>query len=175
MAKELRFADKASQSMIKRAAETGIDTVWDRYEAMQPQCGFGVLGICCKNCSMGPCRIDPFGDGPQVGVCGANADTIAAEVAGSMSIFFDVELIYCIDKEGVLRSKEKIDTVISKITRKSYQEYIRTRIISDGMIPKLHNAFRALDRGVKQIHIIHFNALERFNTNEMAGTTITES
>jgi carbon-monoxide dehydrogenase catalytic subunit len=78
MAKELRFADKASQSMIKRAAETGIDTVWDRYEAMQPQCGFGVLGICCKNCSMGPCRIDPFGDGPQVGVCGANADTIAA-------------------------------------------------------------------------------------------------
>ena len=104
-----------------------------------------------------------------------NADTIAAEVAGSMSIFFDVELIYCIDKEGVLRSKEKIDTVISKITRKSYQEYIRTRIISDGMIPKLHNAFRALDRGVKQIHIIHFNALERFNTNEMAGTTITES
>jgi carbon-monoxide dehydrogenase catalytic subunit len=78
MAKELRFADKASQDMIKRAAEAGIDTIWDRYEAMQPQCGFGVLGICCKNCSMGPCRIDPFGDGPQVGICGANADTIAA-------------------------------------------------------------------------------------------------
>lgn len=78
MAKELTYADKASRKMVKRAAEEGIQVVWDRYEVMQPQCGFGTLGICCKICSMGPCRIDPFGQGPQVGVCGANADTIAA-------------------------------------------------------------------------------------------------
>jgi carbon-monoxide dehydrogenase catalytic subunit len=78
MAKELKYADKASQAMIKRACDEEIKTVWDRYEEMQPQCGFGTLGICCKNCSMGPCRIDPFGDGPQEGICGANADTIAA-------------------------------------------------------------------------------------------------
>jgi carbon-monoxide dehydrogenase catalytic subunit len=78
MAKELKHADKASQVMIKRACDEEIKTVWDRYEEMQPQCGFGSLGICCKNCSMGPCRIDPFGEGPQVGICGANADTIAA-------------------------------------------------------------------------------------------------
>ena len=78
MAKELRSADKASQEMFQRACRDQVDTVWDRFEAMQPQCGFGTLGLCCKNCSMGPCRIDPFGDGPQVGVCGANADTIAA-------------------------------------------------------------------------------------------------
>ncbi len=78
MAMELKYADKASQAMIKRANDKHIETVWDRYEKMQPQCGFGTLGICCRNCSMGPCRIDPFGNGPQVGVCGANADTIAA-------------------------------------------------------------------------------------------------
>jgi carbon-monoxide dehydrogenase catalytic subunit len=78
MAKELKYADKASRKMVKRAADEGIEIVWDRFEAMQPQCGFGSLGICCRICSMGPCRIDPFGDGPQVGVCGANADTIAA-------------------------------------------------------------------------------------------------
>jgi carbon-monoxide dehydrogenase catalytic subunit len=78
MANDLSYADKASQEMVKRAATEHIDTVWDRYDAQQPQCGFGTLGLCCKNCSMGPCRIDPFGDGPQVGVCGANADTIAA-------------------------------------------------------------------------------------------------
>ncbi|UCB47109.1 MAG: anaerobic carbon-monoxide dehydrogenase catalytic subunit [Spirochaetota bacterium] len=78
MAKELKYADKASQEMIKRACDDEIKTVWDRYEEMQPQCGFGTLGICCKNCSMGPCRIDPFGDGPQEGICGANADTIAS-------------------------------------------------------------------------------------------------
>ncbi|MGQ9615693.1 MAG: anaerobic carbon-monoxide dehydrogenase catalytic subunit [Spirochaetota bacterium] len=78
MAKELPFADRASQIMIKRADEQRIETVWDRYEMMQPQCGFGTLGLCCRNCSMGPCRIDPFGDEPQTGICGANADTIAA-------------------------------------------------------------------------------------------------
>jgi len=78
MAKELTYADKASRKMVKRAADEGIEIVWDRYDVMQPQCGFGTLGICCKICSMGPCRIDPFGQGPQVGVCGANADTIAA-------------------------------------------------------------------------------------------------
>ena len=78
MAKELKYADKASRDMVKRAGAENIETVWDRYEQMQPQCGFGSLGICCRICSMGPCRIDPFGDGPQVGICGANADTIAA-------------------------------------------------------------------------------------------------
>lgn len=64
--------------MAERAANEKIEIVWDRYEEMQPQCGFGALGICCRICSMGPCRIDPFGDGPQVGICGADADTIAA-------------------------------------------------------------------------------------------------
>jgi carbon-monoxide dehydrogenase catalytic subunit len=78
MAHELKYADKASQEMARLATEKGIDIVWDRFEAMQPQCGFGQLGLCCRVCSMGPCRIDPFGEGPQTGVCGANADTIAA-------------------------------------------------------------------------------------------------
>jgi len=78
MARELKYADKATQMMIKRAAEENIQTVWDRWDAQQPQCGFGTLGLCCRHCSMGPCRIDPFGNGPAVGVCGANADTIAA-------------------------------------------------------------------------------------------------
>ncbi|MFC1699732.1 anaerobic carbon-monoxide dehydrogenase catalytic subunit [Candidatus Omnitrophota bacterium] len=73
-----RSYDPASQKMIKKAAEEKIDVVWDRYDSMQPQCGFGELGLCCKVCSMGPCRIDPFGQGPQEGVCGATRDTIAA-------------------------------------------------------------------------------------------------
>jgi len=64
--------------MINKAAQDGIETAWDRYEKQQPQCGFGLLGVCCRNCNMGPCRIDPFGDEPQEGVCGATADTIAA-------------------------------------------------------------------------------------------------
>jgi carbon-monoxide dehydrogenase catalytic subunit len=64
--------------MIARAAEEKIGLVWDRYEKMQPQCGFGRLGVCCRICHMGPCRIDPFGEGAQQGVCGATADIIVA-------------------------------------------------------------------------------------------------
>jgi carbon-monoxide dehydrogenase catalytic subunit len=75
---EERSIDKASQEMLKKAAEEKINLAWDRLEEMQPQCGFGSLGICCTNCNMGPCRIDPFGEGPRVGVCGAGVDTIAA-------------------------------------------------------------------------------------------------
>jgi len=73
-----RSVDTASQMMIEEAKGKNIEIVWDRYDAMQPQCGFGQLGICCRICNMGPCRIDPFGEGPQKGVCGASADTIVA-------------------------------------------------------------------------------------------------
>ncbi|RKY11811.1 MAG: carbon-monoxide dehydrogenase catalytic subunit, partial [Planctomycetota bacterium] len=73
-----RSSDKAAQEMLEYMYEAGIENAWDRLEAQEPQCGFGRLGICCRNCSMGPCRIDPFEDGPQAGVCGATADTIAA-------------------------------------------------------------------------------------------------
>jgi len=79
MAKYLdRSIDKASQHILKQAEKDSVQLAWDRLEAMQPQCGFGELGVCCTNCRMGPCRIDPFGEGAQVGVCGANADTIVA-------------------------------------------------------------------------------------------------
>jgi carbon-monoxide dehydrogenase catalytic subunit len=56
----------------------GIETVWQRYDAQKPHCGFGVLGLCCKNCNLGPCRIDPFGEGASLGTCGASADVISA-------------------------------------------------------------------------------------------------
>ena len=75
---EERSVDPASVEMLTRAADEGITVVWDRYEAMQPQCGFGSLGICCRNCTMGPCRIDPFGSGATEGICGATANIIAA-------------------------------------------------------------------------------------------------
>lgn len=70
--------DPVAQHMVDKARADENEIVWDRYEAMQPQCGFGELGICCRICHMGPCRIDPFGEGPQKGVCGATADVIAA-------------------------------------------------------------------------------------------------
>lgn len=80
MAKDIhdRSIDPASQEMLAVSQKAGIETVWDRFEKQQPQCGFGELGLCCRNCNMGPCRIDPFGEGATKGVCGATADIIVA-------------------------------------------------------------------------------------------------
>jgi len=75
---EKRTIDPASQKMLEEAKKQNIQTAWDRHDLQQPQCGFGQLGICCRICNMGPCRIDPFGEGVQKGVCGASADTIVA-------------------------------------------------------------------------------------------------
>jgi carbon-monoxide dehydrogenase catalytic subunit len=71
-----------ARQMIDLARAEGITTVWDRATAQEPQCGYCALGVSCRNCAMGPCRIDPFGEGPQVGVCGATADLIVARNLG---------------------------------------------------------------------------------------------
>ncbi|WP_300666708.1 anaerobic carbon-monoxide dehydrogenase catalytic subunit [Desulfoluna sp.] len=87
--KELKLADPleasidpATQQMIKRAQELGVETVFDRAQNMKP-CNIGVQGTCCKNCAMGPCRL-PLpkggieGEDTRKGLCGATANTIAA-------------------------------------------------------------------------------------------------
>lgn len=73
-----RSINADTQAMLEIARSQGIPTVWDRLEAQQPQCGYCNLGTSCRICAMGPCRVDPFGDGPQKGVCGADADIIVA-------------------------------------------------------------------------------------------------
>jgi len=64
--------------LYEKAVKDNIETVWHRHEAQQPQCGFCDMGLSCRICNMGPCRVDPFGEGPQAGVCGADADIIVA-------------------------------------------------------------------------------------------------
>jgi len=67
-----------NDKLLKIASDNNISTIWDRFTEQEPHCGFGTLGVCCKICNLGPCRIDPFGEGPQKGACGADADTISA-------------------------------------------------------------------------------------------------
>jgi carbon-monoxide dehydrogenase catalytic subunit len=83
-----------TQAMLEIAKREGIETVWDRLAKQQPQCGYCNLGTSCRICAMGPCRVDPFGDGPQKGVCGADADIIVARnlarmIAGGASAHSD--------------------------------------------------------------------------------------
>ncbi len=67
--------DAATNHMVHIASEAHIPTIWDRYKAQHPQCKFGTDGVCCRLCHMGPCRITPKA---KLGICGADADTIAA-------------------------------------------------------------------------------------------------
>lgn len=67
--------DPAVREMLLRMEELGIETIFDRFEQQKPNCSFGLAGICCKNCFMGPCRITK--KSPR-GVCGADADLIVA-------------------------------------------------------------------------------------------------
>jgi carbon-monoxide dehydrogenase catalytic subunit len=73
-------------AMLEIAHREGIETVWDRLAKQEPQCGYCNLGTSCRICAMGPCRVDPFGDGPQKGVCGADADIIVARNLARMIV-----------------------------------------------------------------------------------------
>ncbi len=70
--------DPAVRQMLAVAKEKNVPTVWDRYEQMLPLCGFGETGLCCRHCLQGPCRINPFEEGSETGICGASADVIVA-------------------------------------------------------------------------------------------------
>jgi carbon-monoxide dehydrogenase catalytic subunit len=88
-----RSVDPAVNEMFQKAVKDKVQTAWDRYEQQLPQCGFGELGVCCRNCLQGPCRINPFGE-PKTGICGADADLIVARnllrtVAGGSSSHTD--------------------------------------------------------------------------------------
>jgi anaerobic carbon-monoxide dehydrogenase catalytic subunit len=81
---EERTITRDGRLLLKKADRDGLETVWDRFETQQPQCGYCEMGLSCRICVMGPCRIDPFGEGPQRGVCGADADIIVARNLGRM-------------------------------------------------------------------------------------------
>ena len=82
-----------------------------------------------------------------------NADTIAQEIAKAMSSAFDVQLVYSFEKPGVLLDAGDDASVIPRISSAYYAELKRKNLVFAGMIPKLDNAFKALDSGVKKVII----------------------
>lgn len=101
-----------------------------------------------------------------------NADTIAQEVAKAMSSKYDVRLIYSFEKKGVLLDVNDESSVIPKINGTYYQELKAKKLIFAGMLPKLENAFSALQQGVSQVIIGKAEELELLITGN-SGTTIT--
>lgn len=82
-----------------------------------------------------------------------NADTIAQKVAQALSTAFQVELFYFFDKKGVLADPTTAESVLPCLDIKAYQSLLAAGTISDGMVPKLENAFNALEQGVKRVVI----------------------
>ena len=102
-----------------------------------------------------------------------NADTIASVLAVSMSRHFDVRLIYCFEKKGVLLDVNKNDSVITHLTRKYYEELLPAKVFADGIIPKLENAFAAINAGVREVLIGEASDLLRNTGQKTDGTLIT--
>lgn len=82
-----------------------------------------------------------------------NADTIAGETAKALASLFDVTLVFCFEKKGVLRNENDDDSVIPHITPDEFKQYVAERVIQGGMIPKLENAFEAIASGVSEVII----------------------
>ncbi len=148
--------DEASRLLVEKAKKEGIVLEYDRLALQGVQCGFGLLGLCCRNCYMGPCRIDPFGEGPSAGVCGATADTIVArnllreEVGGTAShtehayevahvlkgvglgllkgySVTDVEKLYALaEKLGVETKGKDVREVALEVAEKALEDFSRT-------------------------------------------------
>lgn len=96
-----------------------------------------------------------------------NADTIAGETAKALSGQFDVTLVYCFEKKGVLRDENDDESVIPQITPEEFKQYVAEGVIQGGMIPKLENSFEALNAGVTEVVITLASAI-----NSAGGTRI---
>ena len=93
-------------------------------------------------------------------ILNTNADTIASETAKALAPVYDVTLIFSFEKKGVLSNPDDDDSVISTITRSDFINYKADGTISGGMIPKIENAFSAIDAGVKQVIITLATAID---------------
>lgn len=96
-----------------------------------------------------------------------NADTIASEVARAMAQYFDVSLVYCFEKKGVLLNEKDDESVISEINEQYFYNLVKQGVIQGGMIPKLENAFLAVQQGVKEVIIT-----QALDIAKKAGTVI---
>lgn len=102
-----------------------------------------------------------------------NADTIASVLAVSMSKHFDVRLIYCFEKKGVLMDVNNNDSVITHLPKKLYDDLLTKNVLADGILPKLENAYSAIKLGVKEVLIGEANDLLKNTGSQTDGTLIT--
>ena len=117
------------------------------------------------------CAITHDGEGQLLNT---NADTIASALAVALSKLYNTTLIYCFEKQGVLKDISDESSLIEEIDPGYYEELKEKQIIHSGMLPKLDNAFTAIGCGVKQVIIGHAEKLGLLNESKPFGTRLSK-
>ncbi|MDO4497030.1 MAG: acetylglutamate kinase [Bacteroidales bacterium] len=114
--------------------------------------------------------ISPIGHDSKGSLLNTNADTIASEVAKALSRSFEVTLMFCFEKKGVLMNPDDDDSVIPSITSSDFPRLVEEGVVSGGMLPKLENSFSAIEHGVSEVVITHADNIDVAE----AGTHLTK-
>ena len=150
----LTGADGDAIRSVKRPLKNGIDYgfVGDVKEvntkALKMLIDSGAVPVLC------PITHDGLGQ-----LLNTNADTIASSLAQALAVEYDVTLTFCFEKNGVLLNPDDPSSVIREMRKADYERYLEEDVISGGMIPKLDNAFAAIDAGVNKVVITNANNL----------------
>jgi len=103
-------------------------------------------------------------------ILNTNADTIASNLAIALSPFYDVRLIYCFEKKGILENVDDNHSVINLINKSTYQQLLSEQKLFAGILPKIDNAFAAIDAGVKEVLVGDANDLLQNTGDKTIGT-----
>ena len=130
-----KTVDPISQGLLQAASNRGIKLSWDRYEKLQPQDGFLRLGLSCPfGCMQGPCRIDPFGRGPDRGICGLDKDGMVAALLVRLTMQGALEALNelpTLKKVPPLFRSAPLDKILPRAIKKLGGEELSTEEISD--------------------------------------------
>lgn len=105
-------------------------------------------------------------------ILNTNADTMASSIAVALSKQYSVRLIYCFEKKGVLEDVNDDNSAITLITKEIYQQLKDGNKLFDGILPKIDNAFAAINSGVAEVLIGHADDLLQNITTKTRGTLI---
>lgn len=144
--KNVRMAD-GSMQLVDYGFVGDIDQV--NADLLADLIAKGVVPVVC-----------PIGHDSKGSLLNTNADTIAAEVAKALASVFDITLVFCFEKRGVLRDADDDNSVISTITQSEFPALVEQGIVSGGMLPKLENAFDAILAGVHEVIITRADAID---------------
>jgi acetylglutamate kinase len=104
-------------------------------------------------------------------ILNTNADTIASSLAVALSSHYDVRLIYCFEKKGILGDVDDDSSVITLVNKDKYQQLLKDDKLFAGILPKIDNAFAAIDAGVKEVLVGDAKDLLQ-NTGEKTSGTL---